>query len=243
MIRPHRFCGVIALIIALAVPFASRAGTAEPALVAALARLAPAANPNVIRLALEATSCAAATGMGTAERLAVIDYSRPSSEPRLWVFDLKKRSLIFEELVAHGKNTGENYARSFSNKMNSLATSIGLYRTGTTYQGSNGYSLRMDGLDPGFNDKAKERAIVIHGAPYVSRNFAETHGRIGRSWGCPAVRTAIAKKLIDIMKDGQFVFSYYPDSEWLKSSPFLNCSVSPTRTVEHGTPGTLTAGM
>lgn len=192
--------------------------------------LAPSADRNVIKLALEATRCASASGIAQPQRLAVIDYSRPSHEPRLWIFDLAEERLIFEELVAHGKNTGDTMARNFSNKVNSLATSIGLFRTGGTYMGSNGYSLRMDGLDPGFNDRAKERAIVMHGAPYVSKDFINAHGRIGRSWGCPAVRSAIAKRLIDIMKDGQLVFSYYPDSGWLKSSPFLNCS--PTRTAQ-----------
>lgn len=207
---------------------AARAETAPQELVETLTRLAPAANPKVIRLALEATACAAANGVGQPDRLAVIDYSRPSTERRLWVFDLAKRRLMFEELVAHGKNTGDNYARSFSNKMNSLATSIGLFRTLEPYQGSNGYSLRMDGLDPGFNDNALKRAIVIHGAPYVAPSFAEAHGRLGRSWGCPAVRAAVAQKIIDVLKGGQFVFSYYPDNRWLQSSPFLNCKAART---------------
>lgn len=201
----------------------ARAGETE-SLWHRLTTLAPSANPDVIRLALDAVSCAAASGHGEAQRLAVIDYSRPSTEPRLWVFDLQHGNLLFEELVAHGKNTGENVARMFSNQVNSLATSIGLFKTDNSYIGSNGYSLRMDGLDPGFNDNALERAIVIHGAPYVSSKFVETHGRLGRSFGCPAVRAAIAEKLINVMKGGQYVFSYYPDRKWLQSSPFLNCS-------------------
>src|SRR5690606_17207689 len=132
--------------------------------------------------------------------------------------------------------TGENVARQFSNRVNSLATSIGLFKTDNSYTGSNGYSLRMDGLDPGFNDKARERAIVIHGAPYVSDSFVETHGRLGRSFGCPAVRAAIAEKLIDVLKDGQYVFSYYPDSNWLKSSPFLNCRGAKSARLEQAEP-------
>jgi hypothetical protein len=141
----------------------------------------------------------------------------------LWVFDLKKRKLLFHELVAHGRNSGENMAVKFSNQNESFATSLGLYRTQSSYVGQNGYSLRMEGLEPGFNDNAYERAIVIHGAPYVSPVLARANGRIGRSLGCPAVRPAIAHKLIDSMKDGQLLFSYYPDQRWLKSSSYINC--------------------
>ncbi|MNF81050.1 hypothetical protein D3C84_633080 [compost metagenome] len=153
----------------------------------------------------------------------MIDYSLPSTEQRLWVFDLKRRKLLFHELVAHGRNSGENMATLFSNKNESHATSLGLFRTQQSYRGQNGYSLRMEGLEPGFNDNAFDRAIVIHGAPYVSPVLARANGRIGRSLGCPAVRPAIAQKLIDSMKDGQLLFSYYPDQRWLKSSSYINC--------------------
>lgn len=190
----------------------------------ALAAEAPDANPEVLRLAQQAMTCAIADGMPSSERLAVIDYSRPSITPRLWVFDLGKRSLLFRELVAHGKNSGDNLATHFSNEDGSLATSLGLFRAQETYQGENGYSLRMDGLEPGFNDRARERAIVMHGAPYVNAETAGKLGRLGRSWGCPAVRSGIAKRLIDTLKGGQFVFSYYPDQKWLSSSRFLNCN-------------------
>lgn len=189
----------------------------------ALTREAPDANPEVLRLAQQAMTCAMASGMPASERLAVIDYSRPSTSPRLWVFDLDKRSLLFHELVAHGKNSGDNLTTRFSNENGSLATSIGLFRAQESYQGENGYSLRMDGLEPGFNDNARERAIVMHGAAYVNADTAAKLGRLGRSWGCPAVRTGIAKRLIDTLKGGQFVFSYYPDQKWLTSSRFLNC--------------------
>lgn len=154
----------------------------------------------------------------------MIDYSLPSTEQRLWVFDLKRRKLLFHELVAHGRNSGENMATLFSNRNESHATSIGLFRTQQSYLGQNGYSLRMEGLEPGFNDNAFDRAIVIHGAPYVSPVLARANGRIGRSLGCPAVRPAIAHRLIDSMKDGQLLFSYYPDQRWLKSSSYINCS-------------------
>lgn len=193
---------------------------------AALVKAAPDANAKVIALAVRAAQCRLAQGEVPAQRLAVIDYSLPSTEQRLWVFDLKRRTLLFHELVAHGRNSGENMASQFSNQNESMATSLGLYRTRSTYVGQNGYSLRMEGLEPGFNDRAFDRAIVIHGAPYVSRDLARLNGRIGRSLGCPAVRPAIAHQLIDSMKDGQLLFSYYPDRQWLSSSSFINCDKS-----------------
>ena len=178
----------------------------------------------VLELALTATSCAASSGaIESPPTLTVIDYSRPSVEPRLWVFDLATGELLFKELVAHGRNTGENLATKFSNRMDSRQTSLGLFVTDDTYVGSNGYSLRLDGLDVGFNDRARDRAIVMHGAPYVSEQLAAAQGRIGRSWGCPALRTAIASKVIDTIRGGGVVFSYYPDEEWLETSKFLNC--------------------
>ncbi|MCY1411245.1 L,D-transpeptidase catalytic domain [compost metagenome] len=190
----------------------------------ALVKAAPGADAKVIALAVRATQCSRAQGVAPAQRLAVIDYSLPSTEQRLWVFDLKRRKLLFHELVAHGRNSGENMATLFSNRNESHATSLGLFRTQQSYLGQNGYSLRMEGLEPGFNDNAFDRAIVIHGAPYVSPVLARANGRIGRSLGCPAVRPAIAHRLIDSMKDGQLLFSYYPDQRWLKSSSYINCS-------------------
>ncbi|RAI70724.1 hypothetical protein DOZ80_09595 [Pseudomonas fluorescens] len=189
----------------------------------ALVKAAPGADAKVIALAVRATQCSRAQGVAPAQRLAVIDYSLPSTEQRLWVFDLKRRKLLFHELVAHGRNSGENMATLFSNRNESHATSLGLFRTQESYLGQNGYSLRMEGLEPGFNDNAYDRAIVIHGAPYVSPVLARANGRIGRSLGCPAVRPAIAHRLIDSMKDGQLLFSYYPDQRWLKSSSYINC--------------------
>jgi hypothetical protein len=182
-------------------------------------------SPDVLDLALTATSCAAASGAIDAAppTLTVIDYSLPSTQPRLWVFDLATGDLLFKELVAHGRNTGDNLATKFSNKVDSRQSSIGLFVTDAPYVGSNGYSLRLDGLDVGFNDRARDRAIVMHGAPYVNPEIAAAQGRIGRSWGCPALRTAIAKKVIDRIRGGSVIFSYYPDRDWLQTSRFLNC--------------------
>jgi hypothetical protein len=182
----------------------------------------------VLNLALAAVACATDSGdIEAPPTLTLIDYSKPSVEPRLWVFDLSTGKLLFSELVAHGRNTGENLATSFSDTLNSRQSSIGLFVTGDTYTGSNGYSLRMDGLEPGFNGHARERAIVMHGAPYVSDEIATRQGRLGRSWGCPALRQAIARNVIDTVRGGGVVFSYYPDEEWLSTSKFLNgCSAA-----------------
>jgi hypothetical protein len=204
-------------------------------LAAALIKAAPQADARVINLAVRASQCSIAQGAAPVQRLAVIDYSLPSTQQRLWVFDLKKRKLLFHELVAHGRNSGENMAVNFSNQNESFATSLGLYRTQQSYVGQNGYSLRMEGLEPGFNDNAFDRAIVIHGAPYVSPVLARANGRIGRSLGCPAVRPAIAHKLIDSMKDGQLLFSYYPDQRWLKTSSYINCGSGTMATAEKST--------
>lgn len=205
-------------------PLASAVAIDAPRRLAQLQAAAPDANPLVLGHALQALQCATGNGMGDSRRLAVIDYSLPSSTPRLWIFDLANNRLLFRELVAHGRNTGDNLATNFSNELNSRTSSIGLFRTRDTYQGSNGYSLRMEGLEPGFNDRAEERAIVMHGAPYVNDEQIRKFGRIGRSWGCPAVRMGVARQIIDVMKGGQFVFSFYPDSKWLSGSRYLNCA-------------------
>jgi hypothetical protein len=199
-------------------------GTPAPdALVTSLMRQAPGLKPNVLRLALDANACAAQRGLvKRQELLTVIDYSIPSDEPRLFTFDLASRKLLFRELVAHGKNSGGNLPDTFSNVHGSLATSLGLFVTAGTYVGSNGYSLKLRGLEKGVNDNAWDRLIVMHGAPYVNPGIVRTLGRLGRSWGCPAVRTEIARKMIDTIKGGSAIFAYYPDSHWLSTSAFLS---------------------
>jgi hypothetical protein len=180
----------------------------------------------VLRLALNAAVCAREAGAVANERLlTVIDYSKASTEPRLWVLDLDRSRVLFEELVAHGQGSGDNFATRFSNEDGSHQTSLGLFRTADTYVGTNGYSLRLDGLEPGVNDRARERAIVMHGAPYVSTASLKALGRLGRSHGCPALRPAIARTVIDTIKQGSLVFAYYPNQQWLNGSRFLNgCS-------------------
>lgn len=210
----------------IANPFAQANQASEQSYLALLnkfVRAAPTANPKVIAMALSALDCALSDGMTPSRNLTLIDYSLVSTKPRLWVFDLASGKLLFHELVAHGMNTGENFARKFSNTYGSRQTSLGLFRTKDTYIGSNGYSLRMEGLENGFNDKAMERAIVFHGADYVDLKLAKKLGHLGRSWGCPAVRRGVAQKVIDTIKGDQFLFSYYPDKRWLNASKFLNC--------------------
>jgi len=153
--------------------------------------------------------------------LTIIDYSLPSTTPRLWVIDRERRRVLFHRLVAHGKGSGENFATRFSNVEGSLQSSLGLFLTEESYVGGNGYSLRLRGLEPGINDRARERTIVLHGAPYARPEFARRHGRLGRSWGCPAVEPEIARELIDLVRDGSLLFVYGPDEDWLRNSTFL----------------------
>ena len=189
-----------------------------------LRALAPDADPGVLALALEARSCAVRNGdAGADARLAVIDYSRPSTEQRLWVFDLVDGRLLHREYVAHGSGSGENFAKHFSNNEGSYQTSLGLYRTAETYIGKNGYSLRMDGLDPGFNDNARPRAIVMHGAGDANPDLIRTQGRLGRSQGCPALREQVAKVVIDELKQRNLVFAYANDAAWLRDGRSFAC--------------------
>ncbi|GHA87419.1 murein L,D-transpeptidase catalytic domain family protein [Cognatilysobacter bugurensis] len=190
----------------------------------ALRAAAPDLDAGVLALALEARECAARKGTKTGDKLAVIDYSRPSTQPRLWVFDVERTRLLHREHVAHGRGSGENHARAFSNRDGSHQTSLGLFVTAETYVGGNGYSMRMDGLDAGVNDAARDRLIVMHGAPYVDPAQAQRQGRLGRSYGCPAVRPEIARQMIDTLKHGQMLFAYYPDDAWLTGSRNFGCS-------------------
>jgi len=180
-------------------------------------------DPKVFDLAAGATDCAvrsrAVTNPAT---MTVIDYSKPSTTPRLWVYDLNNRSLLFQELVAHGSGSGDNTPTRFSNEPDTHASSIGLFVTQSTFVGKEGLALRLIGLDAGFNDHALERGIVMHAAWYVSEAIAAAQGRLGKSWGCPALRPAIARQVIDRIKNGTVVFAYYPDQKWLSTSKYLN---------------------
>lgn len=215
------YFSAVTLLALIAVPGSLAAAPSEP-LKMALLKQAPGLRPEVLDLAMNASEVAAKKGLvKRRDLLTVIDYSLPSSQPRLFVFDLAKRKLLFRELVAHGKNSGGDRTEFVSNQSGSLATSIGLFVTADTYVGGNGYSLRLRGLDKGFNDMAWDRLIVMHGASYVSRAAIKALGRLGRSWGCPAVRPEVARKIIDTVRGGSPLFAYYPERRWLSQSVFL----------------------
>lgn len=157
----------------------------------------------------------------SANLLTVCDFSLSSNVKRLWVINTENGEVLFNSLVAHGKNTGEEFAEHFSNTENSLQSSLGFYITETTYEGENGYSLKLLGMDKGFNDHALQRSVVMHGADYVSEEFAAQHKRIGRSWGCPAVPRNLAGPIINTIKGESVLFIYAPDQNYLNTSEWL----------------------
>jgi hypothetical protein len=167
---------------------------------------------DVLELALRAHAKVRASGQTSSSLLTVIDYSRPSRERRLWVLDVDKGIVLERELVAHGNRTGGDTATAFSNRAGSNQTSLGTFVTGKTYTGKHGKSLRLHGLDAGLNDRAFERAIVVHGADYVNDGIVSQLGRLGRSQGCPALSPAASARIIDMIKDGSVVFSYHPSA-------------------------------
>ncbi|HEX8348574.1 MAG TPA: murein L,D-transpeptidase catalytic domain family protein [Hymenobacter sp.] len=153
--------------------------------------------------------------------LTVIDFSRSSKQKRMWVIDMRQQRLLFHTLVAHGKNTGEEYAQTFSNVEGSEMSSLGFYRTGRTYQGKHGLSLKLHGLDPGYNTNAASRSIVVHGADYVSEDFIRQNGRLGRSQGCPALPSGLSSDVIKVIKGGSAIYIHGPAttryaSDWLQ---------------------------
>jgi len=230
MVRRHiiRTVAAVCVLVTL-IPSAPLAGarrlpdvtTAEPAVsrdttsATALETVAAAAGlrSEVLDLALAAHARATAEGRTSSKLLTVIDYSLLSRQRRLWVLDIERAEVLEHELVAHGRNTGDDVARAFSNRSGSNQSSLGTFVTGQTYQGKHGLSLRLHGLDEGLNDKALARAIVIHGADYVNEGIVGSIGRLGRSQGCPALSAVAAPRVIDLIRDGTVVFSYYPSPE------------------------------
>lgn len=142
--------------------------------------------------------------------LTIIDFSFSSNKKRLWVIDLAKNTVLYHSLVAHGKNSGEEFATEFSNKQDSYKSSLGFYLTGELYEGKHGKSLKLDGIEEGINDNARNRAIVIHGADYVSQNFINNNGRLGRSLGCPALPVELNSEIIEKIKNKSLIFIYHP---------------------------------
>lgn len=151
--------------------------------------------------------------------ISIIDFSQPSDKKRLFVLDLKNYKVLFNTLVAHGRNTGREQATYFSNQNASYMSSPGFYITAETYEGKNGYSLKLEGVEKGINDNAYERGIVVHGAPYVSQDFVNAQGWIGRSQGCPAVPVQTSRPIINTIKNGSCLFIYHPS--YVSRSPIL----------------------
>jgi hypothetical protein len=221
---------------------APQVSPAVPALPAAFAQGAEGLSPKVLRAALDAVFGAKARGVsGRDDLLTVIDYSLPSTQPRLWVLDLAHGKVLFHELVAHGAGSGDLYATRFSNVNDSRQTSLGLFLTEGTYEGGNGYSLRLRGLDAGLNDLAEMRNIVMHGAWYVSNDHVRQFGRIGRSWGCPALPAEDAKPVIDAIKGGSFIYSYAGPAAASRPTVLRASNSSRSRAPRHGAAAVTTA--
>lgn len=179
-------------------------------------------NQKVFAMAFAAHQKAFTEGTTKSHLLTVIDYSKPSTEKRFWVIDLHQKKVIYHTYVSHGSGSGDVYAQSFSNQHGSYQSSIGAFVTGGTYQGRHGRSLNLIGLEPGINHNAYNRRIVIHAAQYVSEQFIKQHGRLGRSWGCPALNTKLAQPIINTIKDGVLLFAYFPEPYWLNHSKYTN---------------------
>ena len=215
------------LTILLAIIFISSTLTAKASTLEVNAQKIAAKSHNlkssVVKLAIKAFYNSKQLGVSIKKPIiTVIDYSLPSTEKRLWVLDLEQNKILYNSMVAHGKHSGENHTTTFSNKTGSLQTSLGVFITKNTYSGKHGHSLKISGLEKGFNDNAESRTIVVHGSPYVNKTWVKNAGRIGRSWGCPAVEPHLAKPIINTIKDGTMIFAYYPDKNWLNHSKFIN---------------------
>jgi hypothetical protein len=157
--------------------------------------------------------------------LTVIDMSRSANESRFFVINLSAKRVEHKSVVAHGRNSGGEFARHFSNEEGSFKTSLGFYRTAETYRGKHGLSLRLDGLEKS-NSNARQRAIVIHAADYVSQNFIEKFGRLGRSLGCPSLPKEGYDQIVETIKEGTLLFIYFPEEQYLSNSPIANHNFS-----------------
>lgn len=180
-------------------------------------------NPKVVKLAFQAYHCALKKEKITHPIITIIDYSLPSTMKRLWVLDAAHKKILFNTLVAHGQGSGLTYSHYFSDIPDSHTSSLGTFLTGSPYTGRYGFSLRLYGLEPGFNQHAFTRDIVIHSAWYVNEDFGKSHGYIGRSWGCLALNTKVIAPVINTIKKGTLLFAYYPDDNWLSHSHYLHC--------------------
>ncbi len=156
------------------------------------------------------------------EIISICDFNLPSTENRLWIIDLAAKKVLFNVLVAHGQGSGDVFAEHFSNSLNSHQSSLGFYVTGDTYQGEHGLSLRLMGMDAGFNDAALDRGIVVHGAAYVSDQFVSGNERLGRSWGCPAISEKLKIPVINTIQGGTCLFIYHTDKQYEQTAYWMN---------------------
>jgi len=154
--------------------------------------------------------------------LTIVDFTLSSNTKRLWIIDMTTQTVLYNSLVAHGRNTGEEFANDFSNAGSSFKSSLGFYATGEVYQGKHGMSLRLDGLEKGINDNARSRAVVVHGADYVAEDFIKVHGRLGRSQGCPALPVGITKEIINVIKDKSCLFIYHPSENYQAATKLIS---------------------
>ncbi len=154
--------------------------------------------------------------------LSVVDFSQSSNNKRLYIIDVENKDIIKNTYVAHGKNSGNEFANNFSNKLSSLKSSLGFYVTKGTYYGEHGLSLKIEGMEKGINDNAERRAVVVHGADYLGDNYLNRKDVSGRSWGCPAVPSNESQEIINTIKDGSVMFIYHPSTQYLKRSRIIN---------------------
>lgn len=198
----------------------SSASTHKTAVERILAQ-APSLEKQALIISIKAYNNALAKKLTTSPIISIIDYSLPSTSKRLWVINLKTDKVLFHTFAAHGQKTGLVHAKNFSNRLNSHKTSIGFYLTQSTYFGKHGLSLRLKGLDSGFNNHAYQRHIVMHAAAYATESFIKKHGYLGRSWGCPAIPPRQLKPIINTIKNNTLLIAYYPNPQWLATSTLL----------------------
>lgn len=181
-------------------------------------------NPEIFKLAMKGYLNLKSAGKlnTTKEILTVADFTRSSADDRLWIIDLRTHKVVMHTYVAHGQGSGDEYATAFSNTNNSHQSSLGFYVTGDTYNGEHGNSLRLNGMDRGYNDAALSRGIVVHAADYATKDFVAGNQRLGRSWGCPAVDPKLAPSIINTIKGGTCLFIYYPQQRYLASAQWIN---------------------
>ena len=155
------------------------------------------------------------------EILTIIDFSLSSTKKRMWVLDMKNKKVLFNNLVAHGKNTGGEFATKFSNTVNSLQSSLGFFVTAETYYGGNGYSMFIDGMEEEFNSNARDRYVVVHGAKYANPEFISNVGRLGRSYGCPALPTGLTQEIIDVIKNKSVLYIHSSNKKYAEESKMI----------------------